>query len=326
MPLPILLTGVTGGLGAAILHTLLHTHALPPSTLIATSRSESNRSHFASQDLHFRLADYARPETLLAAFEGIGDLLFMSSSERDNAKRLVEHRNVVEAAKAKGVGRVWYVSLALGGFGNGSRAAVMQAHIATEEMLKSSGLDFITLRAGSYSEAFPLFLNWYPSSTTILLPNLMPSVAQGKAAWTSRDELGEGIAALLAKGLAAYPSIIPQTDRNIILLTGPVAEPPSALVEAINRGRGTDIRIEFLEPEAWVQAQAKHDEGGKGVAWFRSRLVWLQGLAEGDCEVVDSALEVLLGRRPATGPQAVERLVRAEAGYTWHQNYVGPRK
>ncbi|KAK0366688.1 hypothetical protein LTR91_001409 [Friedmanniomyces endolithicus] len=144
----------------------------------------------------------------------------------------------------------------------------MQAHIATEEMLKSSGLDFITLRAGSYSEAFPLFLNWYPSSKTILLPHLTPSVDEGKAPWTSRDELGEGMAALLAKGLAAYPSIIPQTDRKIILLTGPVAEPFSALVEAINRGRGTDIRIEFLEPEAWVAAQAKNDEGGRVLRGF----------------------------------------------------------
>jgi len=76
------------------------------------------------------------------------------------------------------------------------------------------------------------------------------------------------MAALLAKGLAAYPSIIPQTDRKIILLTGPVAEPFSALVEAINRGRGTDIRIEFLEPEAWVAAQAKNDEGGRVLRGF----------------------------------------------------------
>lgn len=135
MTTPFILTGVTGGLGAKILNDMLHVHRVPPLSIIATSRSEENKQRFESQGIQFRVADYNRPDTLQSAFENVENLLFMSSSERDSVKRNIEHLNVIEAAKAKGVKKVWYVSLAFGGFGNGSKIGFQQAHYKTEEML-----------------------------------------------------------------------------------------------------------------------------------------------------------------------------------------------
>ena len=140
MAAPILLTGVTGGLGAKILEDLLHVHKIPASNVIATSRSEANRQRYESQGFQFRVADYARPETLRTAFEGVGDLLFMSSSKRDTPRRMVEHTNVVEAARVIGVKMVWYVSLSLGGYGNHSKVGFQQAHYATEDLLRRYAL------------------------------------------------------------------------------------------------------------------------------------------------------------------------------------------
>jgi len=137
MSTPFLLTGVTGGLGAKILHDMLHVHHIPAKDIIATSRSESKKAGFEGQDLEFRVADYNRPETLHVAFENVENLLFMSSSERDNNKRNAEHANVIEAAKAKGVKKMWYVSLAFGGYGDGSQIGFQQAHYATEDLLKT---------------------------------------------------------------------------------------------------------------------------------------------------------------------------------------------
>lgn len=322
MPTQLLLTGVTGGLGAKILSDLLTTHHMPPSSIIATSRSERNRSRFESQGLNFRVADYNDPSTLTSAFQDVENLLFMSSSERDNVKRNAEHGNVIAAAAEARVKKVWYVSLAFGGFGDGSKIGFQQAHYETESQLLKSGLDFVSLRAGVYADAFPLFLNWYPSTKAVLLPNVDPPVSESRIAFTSRDELGEAMATIFAKGLEAFPSVKPKTEKNILLLTGPKAESLVDLVDAINAGRKTNIPLEYLEPSHWIEACAEDDVGGKGKAWFEARLVFTQGVCDGDAALVDPALETILGRRPETGKESVERLVRENPEYTWHQNHA----
>ena len=301
MPTKYLLTGVTGGLGAKILSDMLNTHNIPPQSIIATSRSASKGSHFESMGVQFRVADYNDPSTLATAFQDVENLLFMSSSTRDNAVRNREHRNVVEAAEKAKVGKVWYVSLDFGGFGDGSKIGFQQAHYETEGLLKESGLEFVSVRAGVYTDAFPLFLNWYPSSTSVLLPRVKPGVSESRIAWTSRVELGEAMATLLARGLKAFPSMKPKTEKNIILLTGLETASLTGLVDAINAARGTDIPVEILEPEEWIEACAKDDEGGKPRAWFEARLVFTQGVCDGDAAVTDPAMEMLLGRKPETG-------------------------
>lgn len=322
MPTKYLLTGVTGGLGAKILDDMLNVHHMKPQSIIATSRSASKRAYFEKLGVQFRVADYNDITTLETAFQDVENLLFMSSSTRDNATRNREHLYVVNAAKKANVSKVWYVSLAFGGFGDGSKIGFQQAHYETENLLKESGVDFVSLRAGVYSDAFPLFLNWYPSSKAILLPRLTPSVYDGGIAFTSRDELGEAMATLLAKGFQAFPSIKPKTNKNIVLLTATKRESLVDLVDAIDAGRGTKTPIDILEPEEWIDACAKDDEGGKPRAWFEARLVFTQGICDGDAAVTDPAMETLLGRMPETGTQAVERLVRADPEYKWHQNHM----
>lgn len=130
-----LLTGVTGGLGAKILDDLLKKHNVPPSSIIVTSRSSSNRSRFESSGLEFRELDYYRPDTILAALQGVENLLFVSGSSFDINRRRVEHQNVVDGAKAAGVGRTWYISLAFGGFGINDKISFQLAHNETEEMM-----------------------------------------------------------------------------------------------------------------------------------------------------------------------------------------------
>lgn len=156
----------------------------------------------------------------------------------------------------------------------------------------------------------------------MLLPHLTPSVEESKVAFTTRDDLAEGIAALLGKGLSAYSDIKPQTENNIIALTAGSTASVTDIVDAINKGRGTSITIEYLSPEEWITASATDDVGGKGRPWFEARLIFMQGLVNGDAKFADPALEVLLGRKPETGVEAVARIVRENPEYTWHQNHV----
>lgn len=194
--------------------------------------------------------------------------------------------------------------------------------VTSTDGLRRSGLDFVSLRAGVYADAFPLFLNWYPSSKSVLLPKIEPPVMESQIAFASRKELGEVIATLLAKGLSAFPAVKPQTEKNIVLLTGPKAESLVDLVRAINTARKTEIPVEYLEPGDWIETCAKDDEGGKGRAWFEARLVFTQGVCDGDAALVDRAFETILGRRPETGTETVKKLLEADPDYTWHQNHA----
>ena len=188
--------------------------------------------------------------------------------------------------------------------------------------LDSSGLKFLSLRAGVYTDAFPLYLNWYPSSTKVLLPDTQPPVSEGRIAFTSRDELGEGMAALMAKGLDAFPSIKPRTDKNIVLLTSQATNTLEDLVHPISQVTGGELPIEYLERNEWIAASAKDDVGNKPRAWFEARLVVLEGFNRGDAETVDDALATLLGRAPETCFDGVQRLLRDDGGFTWHQNHM----
>ena len=106
------------------------------------------------------------------------------------------------------------------------------------------------------------------------------------------------MATIFAKGLDSFPSIKLKTEKNILLLTGPKAESLVDLVDAINNGRKTNVPIEYLEPNAWIEACAKDDVGGKGKPWFEARLVFTQGVCDGDAAVVGEG-----GRRShATSP------------------------
>jgi hypothetical protein len=125
----------------------------------------------------------------------------------------------------------------------------------------------------------------------------------------------------MARGLDAFPSIKPKTDKNIVLLTSQATNTLEELVHAVSQAKGTETPIEYLDPEEWIAASAKDDVGNKPKAWFEARLVVLEGFNQGEAEAVDDALATLLGRTPETGFEGVQRLLRENSEFTWHQNH-----
>lgn len=134
MTVKFLVTGATGGMGSGVLSYFVEN--LPASSYAASSSKASSASQFTTKGISFRHADYNDPSSLGDAFSGVENLLFVSSNTFDNELRTRQHSNVVEAARRAGVHHVWYTSLAYGGFGDDSKMAVQQAHLATEKMLK----------------------------------------------------------------------------------------------------------------------------------------------------------------------------------------------
>ena len=186
----------------------------------------------------------------------------------------------------------------------------MAAHLATEVMLRTSGLRFTSVREGPYAEAFALFLDWYPGTEVVQLP------ADGSIAFASRMELGEGTANLMLTGKF--------DEQEMVLLSGPRALTLSEVTTIVAEETGRPLRMEIVEGgEEYVRRKAEGDVGLKSEVFFRSRLSWYEGLEKGDGTMVSGTLKEALGREPRDGGEVIQGLLRErKREYTWHQNYM----
>ncbi|MFE3838992.1 SDR family oxidoreductase [Pseudogemmobacter sonorensis] len=142
----IAITGATGQLGRLALAALKA--RAPEAAVVALARDPSRvaEAGVAEAGVEARAFDYTLPETF-SALEGVGVLVLISSNAV--GQRFAQHKAVIEAAKASGVGRVIYTSLLKG---EGSTMKLAEEHVATEALLKASGLPFTILRNGWYTE------------------------------------------------------------------------------------------------------------------------------------------------------------------------------
>lgn len=141
------ITGATGQLGRLVLTGLLKT--VPASEIVALVRDPSKATDLAALGVHVRAADYERPETLGAALAGVTKLLLISSNEL--GRRALQHGNVIDAAKAQGVELIAYTGIL---HADSSPLGIAEEHRQTEAAVHASGLPFVLLRNGWYTENF----------------------------------------------------------------------------------------------------------------------------------------------------------------------------
>ncbi|MFY9510226.1 MAG: NAD(P)H-binding protein, partial [Rubrivivax sp.] len=178
----IAITGATGQLGRLIV-ARLKTLA-PTLPLLALVRTPAKAAELG---IAAREADYARPATLATALAGVDTLLLISSSEV--GQRAVQHRNVIDAAKAAGVQRIVYTSLLRA---DGSPLSLAQEHRETEAMLKAAGIAHTVLRNGWYTE------NYSGSIPGALAGGaFIGSAGEGRIASAARADYAEAAAVVL---------------------------------------------------------------------------------------------------------------------------------
>ena len=144
----IAVTAASGQLGRHVINALLK-QGVAPAELIAAVRSPEKVDDMADRGIHIRQADYDRPETLRSALKGVDKLLLISASEL--GKRVEQHRNVIEAAKAEGVKLLIYTSIL---HADSSPLSLADEHRETEQLLKDSGIPYVLLRNGWYTENY----------------------------------------------------------------------------------------------------------------------------------------------------------------------------
>ncbi|MDF2115659.1 SDR family oxidoreductase [Roseiarcaceae bacterium H3SJ34-1] len=142
-----LVTGATGQLGRLVIEALLDID--PAAKISAIARDGKAAAALAARGVHVHVADYDRPETLDAAFAGVDRLLLISSN--DLGHRLPQHRNVIDAARKAGVKLLAYTSVL---HADTSTLGLAEEHRQTEAAIRASGVPFVMLRNGWYTENY----------------------------------------------------------------------------------------------------------------------------------------------------------------------------
>lgn len=171
----IAVTGATGQLGRLAIAALKARGAAP----IALVRSPAKAADLGSEVRHF---DYLRPDP--AALRGIETLVLISSNDFND--RAGQHRAVIAAAKAAGVGHVIYTSILKG---EKNPMILAADHVETEAALKASGLPHTVLRNGWYTENYTGSLG-----AAVAHGAMAGSAGEGLVSTASRADYAEAIA------------------------------------------------------------------------------------------------------------------------------------
>lgn len=124
----ILVTGATGQLGAAAIKSLLE-KGISANEIAVLVRDENKAIAFKEKWIHIKLGNYNDSNSLINALVGIDKLLLVSLSEM--VDRLVQHKNVINAAEGNGVNHIVYTGIDVKRFDETAIPHVSQIHIDT---------------------------------------------------------------------------------------------------------------------------------------------------------------------------------------------------
>lgn len=233
----IAISAATGQLGRLVIaHLLKH----PPATgIVAIVRDPANAADLAAKGVQVRQGDYTDPASLDRALAGVDRLLLISSNEIGH--RAEQHRNAIEAAKRQKVKAIVYTSLLRA---DGSSLSLAGEHRETEAMLKASGIPYVLLRNGWYTEN-------YTASVAPALAHraFYGSAGDGRIASAARNDYAEAAAKVLTgdiksgqiyelAGDTAYTladlaaEISRQSSQNVPYVNIPEADYRAALLKA----------------------------------------------------------------------------------------------
>lgn len=263
------ITGATGHLGRFVVSKLKAKVAA--GDIVALVRSPEKA---ADLGVEVRYAEYDKPETLQEALDGIDTLLLISASEV--GKRAAQHKNIIDAAKARGVKWIIYTSLL---HADRSSLSLAEEHLATEAALKESGIPFTLLRNG-----------WYTENYTGSVPGALAggafvgSAGEGRISLAAREDYAEAAVAVLTQE---------GQQGRVYELAGDNAYTLAELAAELSRQSGKDIPYRDL-PEAEYAAALTGFGLPEGLAGAIAG--WDVSASRGDLFDDSRQLSALIGR------------------------------
>lgn len=276
----ILVTGVTGSMGKATVEQLLK-KGIPASQIIGLSRKKEQIEDLANQGVEVRFGDYFDYNSLLSAFEGIDKVMLTSTVAFTD--RSTQHFNAITAARQAGVKHVVYMAVMRKEGSGRILPEVTESDLFTEQVLKSSGLDYTIVYHPPFTDVLSLYFDPNPYQNGIKVP-----ANNGKMAPATRDELAEAHAIILST---------PGHEKKMYSLGGSQAVSFADIAQILSEIKGQPVPFTTITTEAYIDGIV-----AKGVPLQVAEFLtsWITAMEGGEFEYQSGDLERLLGRKTKT--------------------------
>jgi len=278
-----LVTSATGDLAGKAVNYLRE--LVSKEDIIVTSRSLEKAKALENEGIEVRQADYFDKESLRKAFNGVDRILFVSSGDLNSREQ--QHKNVVDAARESSVSFIAYTSAPKI---KDSNAGVAPDHIATEEYIEDSGLNYAFLRNNWYLENEAMFIQGAKNGRSIVY-----SAGDGKVGWAVKEDYAEAGARVLAE---AAPK------QQIYELGGkPITY--KELSDKINSVIEDSVEVHQVTDQEFEDHLIKLDmtqEAAQAIVGIQ------QDIRNGELNVSSEDLETVLNRKPTPLEEKIKKI------------------
>lgn len=274
----IVVTGATGQLGRQVVEGL--SKKLPSAEIGVSVRDPEKAQDLKQRGIRVCKGDFADLAGLAEAFDGAEQVLIVSVN-KFGEEAIRQHGNAIQAAKDAGAKRILYTSHQ--GASPSSAFVPARDHAATEALMQSSGVPYVSLRNGFYAESALYQLSGIKQTGKLVLPE------DGPVSWTARADLAEAAVAILTQpGL--FDGISPP-------LTGSQALDFDDIAAISAQVLGRDVIRETISDDDYRKSLTSHGVPDVMAAAF---VTLYQASRAREFEVVDPTLDRLLARNPTT--------------------------
>ena len=286
----IVISGASGQLGRGAVEEALERVA--PAELILVTRTPAALADYADRGASVRFGDYDHPDALRQAYAGGERLLLISAHEI--GARVRQHAEAIDAAVDVGIRQVAYTSFVNPVDANPAGGA--PDHSATEEKLRTSGLEWTFLRNATYAE-FELG----NLAAAIASGKLITNVGSGKHAYVSRADCAAAAGAVITSDGHA---------GRAYDVTGPELIGAERRAEIFSAVGGRSVEVVEVDDQEFASVLA--DERGLPSAAAQLMASFGRATREGHLDALSDDCEELVGR-PPRGLQTVLEKLSVEA-------------